>query len=249
MIPASNFIGGLVIVVGMVVSIIATLWYFDNPMLTRREKKVVPFDVGNRLIVEKKATLVGLAPNGQLVIKTPIEKPPKQEKPKKEKMTDAQPPKEVKLKSRIKIRFTKMKKMPNGTLKRVTLSTSTIPRKAVLIVRKTGLKQLPYAMHYADHTMLDGYDEMSFDENYAEPINPDTGVPEYSQELEGLLAHGIHGQMIEVATQFWKFVLERKHLIFMGLGLAAGFFVVTGLATFLHIFGGVQINWQSHLPG
>ena len=207
----------------------------------------------NALLVSKSATLVRVAENGNLVLKVKAEKRKKEPKPESEKMSSATPPKEVKLKPRIKIRFTREKQRTafggNIVRKRVTLSTATIPRKSVLIVRKTGLKQLPYAMHFVDHSMLDTYDELSFDENYAEPLNPDTGKPEYSPELEGLLAHGIHGQMIEVATQFWRFVLERKHLIFMGLGLLVGLFLSMGLAVIFHAFGGVQINWQPYPPG
>lgn len=170
----------------------------------------------------------------------------------RERMSDATPPKEVKVKSRIKIRFTRVKKRLNdegGTvLKRITLSKGSIPRKSVLIFRKTGLKPLPWSAHFVDHTQMDSYDELSFDENYCEPINPDTGEPEWSNELESILVAALHGQMIDVATRFWRFIFTRQHFAFALMGLIAGASITLGLGTVFHAFGGVQVNWTIHAP-
>jgi hypothetical protein len=196
--------------------------------------------------------------SGKVLVKV---RAPKPEKAQREKMSEAAPVTEVKLKAQVQVRFRRLKRatdeygLPkvdkNGRqiIKAVTLGKTKIARKAKFIVRKTGFKQLPLAMHFVDLSMLDKNDELTFDEDYAEPINPETGEPEWSDELEAINAQGIHGQMVEVATRFWKFILTRQHLLFMAMGAAAGLFIVIGIADIFHFFGGVQINWTPHTPG
>lgn len=213
---------------------------------------LLPLNVGIGLIAV--AITVGIVVTLRVLGKLRLPQLPQRQSPEDsdEKMSDAEAPKEVKLKARIKIRFTRVKKRMNSegkeVIKRVTLTKGTIPRKSVLIFRKTGLKPLPWSAHFVDHTSLDQFDELSFDENYCEPIDPDTGEPKWSDELELLIVSALHGQMVEVATRFWKYVFTRQHLGFAIIGLIAGASITLGLGTVFHAFGGVDISWQTHAP-
>ena len=258
MIPDALPLVGIVVAViaGIIVTILFTTGKLSTDMLGKWENKEITSEEWGKLYTskDKNTKFVMNLSDGRVLIKSRTPKPPKDSK---ERMTDSALPKEVKLKGQIQVRFMRLKKLVDSygrpkmedgkqITKGVVLSKSKIPRKAKLITRKTGLKQLPYAMHFVDHSMLDRYDTLSYDEDWAEPINPDTGEPEWSDELEELITQGGHGQMIEVATRFWRFVLTRQHLIFMCLGVLAGFFVVVGLASLLHLFGGIQVNWSNH---
>ena len=169
------------------------------------------------------------------------------------RMSEKATPREVKAATMIPIRYTQMKK-EKGELKRITTNRMGFLQPKVrlgvrFILVKTGLQALPNRMHFVVLKNLDANGELSFDEDYSESINPDTGQPEFSEELEDILTQGLHQQMIEVATQFWKFVFQRQHLIFMGLGIAAFAFVALGVASAFHLGGGIQVDWTQHPIG
>ena len=183
--------------------------------------------------------------------KVPRSKVPKTKRP---TMNPVPSPKEVKVGSMIPIRYTQQKRQADGSLTRITTSSTGFMRPKVklgvrFLVVKTGLQALPYRMHFIELKHLDENGELTFDEDYSEAIDPMTGEPAYSDELEDILTQGLHQQMVEVATQFWRFVFQRQHIAFMALGVAAFLFAALGLETVFNPHTGIQIDWTYHPIG
>ena len=220
-------------------------------MFEKRTKRIVSVEEAQKLQAEGKAKIIAFAPDGQVEIS---EKAPsvRKEKP---TMSKAELPEEVKPGHTVVLRFQRRKKGDDGKSKRVTIQKFKISRSRLtgrfpkLFVRPTGMPLLPFGMHHVDMSFLDARGELNYDEDLAEPINPDTGEAEWSWEFETLLVQGLWSQMIEVASRFWKFVFTRQHLVFMALGGAAGLSLALGLASMFHMGGGMSISWTDHLPG
>lgn len=207
----------------------------------------MPFGVNPLVFI---AGIVALACMS-IVVAAAIKKPKRTTRVRQDEYPKTQ---DVKTGLAVPVRYTQQKKQPDGTIKRITVSRTGFLQPKVrpgvrFLLVKTGLQVLPYRMHYVDLRNLDANGELCFDEDYSEAINPATGKPDYSPELEDILLQGIHQQMVEVATQFWRFIFQRQHLVFMGLGVIAFSLSALGIASVFHLGGGIAVSWVQHPIG
>ncbi len=167
-------------------------------------------------------------------------------------MTDAPPAIEVRpehpLTKKIRCRMTTMKE-ESGLLKRVTVRRFKISKSTRVFRMKTGkLKDMEWGAYFNDLSCLDRNNELSWDVNYSEPLDPSDGLPNYSSSFAIMLANSFVSQAIKVATLLSGFIFQRRHILFMLVAGLFGGMLMISLDTILHITPTTVIHWVPSLP-
>jgi hypothetical protein len=105
-------------------------------------------------------------------------------------------------------------------------------------------KQLIRIPHEGRHGKITYTEELIYDENFSEPLNANSAIPEYSDIIERDLINSYEDQLIEVATVFTsQFNLDKRTLTIMGVCLALMTPLGLGINSVFHLVPSTIVRW------
>lgn len=152
----------------------------------------------------------------------------------------------------VKVEMTRIKSVPTekGTYekRRVVTARYLVHRRVKIFVAKLGIPNMAFGAFILDPSALNSEGKVVYDEQIAEPYQPNGAPPMWSRALDIIMANAFVGAAIEVSTTFAGFVFGRPQLYVLLVSAFIGGFAMWSIAPIFGWFPTTAIHWVTSPP-